>query len=125
MANPAENASSPPAMTPAQQLWQLWRQGQQPDVCGFLAAFAKATPDQVAAAVLVDQRERWLLGQRVLTEDYLRLYPHLNDDFEYVLELVYGEYLLCEERGESPDLDTYTRRFPAFAPRLKLQVDLH
>jgi tetratricopeptide (TPR) repeat protein len=114
-----------PPPTPAQRLWQLWRQGQRPDVRAFLAPAGELTAEQVAAALLVDQRERWRNGERVPAEAYLDLYPHRRDDFEFGLELVYGEYLLREECGESPDLEGYIRRFPAYADRLKIQVELH
>jgi WD40 repeat protein len=110
---------------PAQRLWQLWRQGQQPDVRTFLADAGQLPPAEVAAALLVDQRERWRLGERIRIEDYLRLYPHLCADDEYVLELIYGEFLLCEERREAPDLESYLQRFPEHAERLKQQVELH
>jgi hypothetical protein len=114
-----------PTATPAQRLWQLWRQGQHPNVRDFLAGAGGLPPAQVAAVLLVDQRERWQLGERVSAETYLQLYPHLRDDFEYGLELVYGEFLLAEDRGEAPDLDEYVRRFPDYAERLRLQVELH
>jgi serine/threonine protein kinase/predicted Zn-dependent protease len=82
-------------------------------------------PAQVAAVLLIDQRERWQRGDRRPAEAYLDLYPHFRDDFEFGLELVYGEYLLCAERGETPDLQAYCRRFPAYASRLQLQVEIH
>src|SRR5262245_42292668 len=115
----------PPRPTPAQQLWQLWRQGQQPDVGAFLAHAGDLEPAQVAAVLLVDQRERWRSGDRITAETYLQLVPHLREDFEYGLELVFGEFLLAEERGEAPNLEDYRRRFPLYAERLKLQVELH
>jgi serine/threonine-protein kinase len=111
--------------TPAHRLWQLWRHGQRPDLGAFLDSAGDLTPAERAAVLLVDQRERWQTGDRRPAEAYLEMYPHLRDDFEYALELVYGEYLLCEERGELADLADYCRRFPAHAARLKLQVDLH
>src|SRR3954451_10406262 len=114
-----------PEPTPAQRLWQLWRRGLRPDVRGFLAGCGVATPAEVAAALLVDQRERWALGERVPAEAYLRLFPGLSQNLEYALELIYGEYLLCEERGEAVDPEAYFRRFPAHTARLKLQLDLH
>src|SRR5438309_708043 len=101
------SVAAPPRATPAQVLWQLWRQGQGPAVQDFLAGMGSLTPAQSAAALLIDQRERWRLGDRRPAEAYLDLYPDLRDDFEYGLELIYGEYLLCEARGEAPDLAAY------------------
>jgi serine/threonine protein kinase/tetratricopeptide (TPR) repeat protein len=117
--------NEPPPPTPAQRLWQLWRQGQRPDVLAFLAGAGELTPAERAAALLVDQRERWQAGERRPAEAYLEMYPQLRGNFEYGLELVYGEYLLCEWLGESPNLDAYCGRFPEYARRLKLQVELH
>src|SRR5262245_27877983 len=88
-----------PPPTPAQRLWQLWRQGQRPDVLAFLAGAGELTPAERAAALLVDQHERWQAGERRPAEAYLEMYPQLRGNFEYGLELVYGEYLLCEGRG--------------------------
>jgi serine/threonine protein kinase len=41
------------------------------------------------------------------------------------LLLAYGELLLREELGESPDPEEYLRRFPAHAAALRLQFELH
>jgi serine/threonine protein kinase/tetratricopeptide (TPR) repeat protein len=125
-ANPSAGGDSLVA-GPAQRLWQLWRQGQQPDVLDFLARAAEPTPAEVAAALLVDQRERWRLGDRRLAEAYLELFPRLRGDFEYALELIYGEYLLRLEVGEPADRaeQELARRFPPFAERLALQAQLH
>src|SRR5262245_28555929 len=117
------DGAGPPA--PAQRLWQLWRQGKRPDVEAFLASAGDLTPPDRAAALLVDQRERWQVGERWPAEAYLEMYPHMRDDFEYALELIYGEYLLCEKQGENPDLEAYARRFPDYALRLRMQVHLH
>ncbi len=111
--------------SPARRLWQLWREGQQPDVCSFLSTVQALLPAEVAAVLLVDQRERWQLGERVPAEVYLELVPGLQADFEYAVELVYGEFLLCEQLGEAPPPEEYARRFPQLAERLLLQIELH
>jgi tetratricopeptide (TPR) repeat protein len=72
-----------------------------------------------------DQVKRWHAGQRVPAEAYLALYPRLESDGEAAFELIYGEYLLREELGESPQADEFRWRFPRFAPRLERQLDLH
>src|SRR6266852_3347836 len=106
-------AGSPaPGADPVQQLWLLWRQGQRADVQQYLHRAGPLTPPQVAAVLLVDQRERWLIGERLPAESYLPLYPALQADLEYGVELIYGEYLLREEQGEAPTLAEYLERFP-------------
>src|SRR5262249_19305830 len=52
-------------------------------------------------------------------------YPALGADPEAALELIYDEFLLREQRGESPALAEYQQRFPLYAARLRLQLLLH
>ena len=116
----ARAAESPDTRAdPAQQLWLLWRQGQRADVRDFLDRAGPLTPPQVAAVLLVDQRERWLSGERLPAEDYLPWYPTLRADLEYAVELIYGEFLLREELGEGPTPAEYLGRFPQYASRLR------
>src|SRR5262249_41693064 len=42
-----------------------------------------------------------------------------------LLDLIYSEVLLREERGECPRLEEYLQRFPQHAPSLQRQFDLH
>ena len=51
--------------------------------------------------------------------------PALRDQAEPVLELLYNEMLLSEERGEIPQLDDYLARFPQYANELRLQFEIH
>jgi hypothetical protein len=74
---------------------------------------------------LDEQRARWRGGERVPVEDYLERHPGLRDDPDGVLELLYGEILLREERGESPGLEEYQRRFPHLAAQLRDQFEVH
>jgi tetratricopeptide (TPR) repeat protein/tRNA A-37 threonylcarbamoyl transferase component Bud32 len=121
---PAPGPAPAAAADPARRLWQLWREGQRPDAGAFLREAGSLTAAQAAAVLRVDQRERWLAGERVPAEDYLRRFAELQADADYALDLVYGEYLLREELGEAPPADDYARRFPAFASQLRLQLEL-
>jgi serine/threonine-protein kinase len=107
---------------PAHQLWQLWHQGRPPEMPEFLAAHPDLPQTCRVAVLRVDQQERWLRGERVRAEDYLRCCPALPE--EYALDLVYSEFLLRERLGESPSLAEYAERFPQFAQRLRLQVEM-
>jgi WD40 repeat protein len=109
---------------PEEALSRLWRQGQRMDLGEFLTGFPGLGPAELVGVLRVDQRERWQVGERVPAEAYLRRYP-LEGETEAVVELVYGEYLLREELGEAPTLEEYRWRFPAFADRLRQQIDLH
>jgi serine/threonine-protein kinase len=121
-----DDLSPPPGDSPADpahQLWQLWRQGRPPEVPEFLAAHPDLPLTRCVGVLRVDQQERWLRGERVRAEDYLRRCPTLPE--EYALDLVYSEFLLRERLGESPSLAEYDERFPQFAQRLRLQVEMH
>jgi predicted ATPase len=106
-------------------LWRHWRQGEHPDVHAFLARFHPLAPTQLAATLRVDQRERWAIGQRVPATDYLRDFPALRDDPEAAIEVIFGEFLLRDRLGESPELCQYQREYPEYAAQLALQVELH
>jgi WD40 repeat protein/tetratricopeptide (TPR) repeat protein len=110
---------------PARRLWSRWRQGQQPRVQDFLAQAGIQDPGQILEVLLVDQAERFRLGQGVPAETYLAAFPTVRDDPEQAVDLIFAEYLLREERGEQPAPEDYLRRFPQHAGALKLQVELH
>jgi Protein kinase domain len=73
----------------------------------------------------VDQRERWLAGERVEVEAYLSAYSSVRADDEAVLDLVFGEILLRQELGEAPGSEEYLARFPERASLLRLQFEVH
>ncbi|MEO1614603.1 MAG: protein kinase [Planctomycetota bacterium] len=56
---------------------------------------------------------------------YLELVPELGDDSESVLEGIYSEWLILEERGESIALDGYLDAFPELADAIERQWQLH
>ncbi len=72
-----------------------------------------------------DHRRRWMEGDRVAIEDFFERNPRLCADSERALEFVYGEILLREELGESPDWEDYARRFPDLAERLTALLEVH
>ncbi len=83
------------------------------------------TGEEAARKVRADQRLCWQKGQRVRAEDYLRWAPHLGDDPEVLLDIVYAEFLLCEEYGDRPDPEQFVLRFPQFEAQLRRQFLLH
>ena len=99
-------------------------------------------PDQVESPALVfppegedraallrrDQRTRWLRGERLPVETYLRAENGIDGaipDAELSLLLIHGEFLLRQELGESPTIDEYLVRFPDHAERLKMADAFH
>ncbi len=121
---PAPEPAATLRLSPHRQLWQRWRNGERPDVHVFLASAGARAPAQLVAVLRVDQQERWHLAERVPAEEYLGPYPVLRagDD---AADLIYGEYLLREERGETPSLEEYVGRFQTFAAQLEKQFKLH
>jgi WD40 repeat protein len=65
-----------------------------------------------------DHRRPWLV------EDFLAQFPHLHEEPEAVLDLIYNEIILREEIGQRPQLDDYLARFPALSEPLKLQFEV-
>src|SRR5262245_50043274 len=94
---------------PARRLSRLWRQGLQPRVEDFLAQAGVSDPALVVTVLRVDQWERRRRGQWVPAESYLEAFPAVGADPERVLDVIFAEYLLREQLGESPTLDEYAR----------------
>jgi serine/threonine-protein kinase len=126
-------SDSPPTTTgvlssvsegPATQLSEMWRQAAAPDLNAFLDQAGTLGPEQLASVLCVDQRQRWLRGERPLVEDYLRLYSARHSEPEFALDLLFGEFRVRRLLGETPCLEDYQRRFPDLAEQLALQVKL-
>jgi serine/threonine-protein kinase len=109
----------------AEHLWQLWRQGQRPDLAVFLATTGPLSPAQLAAVLRVDQWQRWQTGERIQAEHYLRRFPGLRADAEAAVDVIFNEFLVRERLGERPDPDEHFRRFPEHAAVLRPQIELH
>jgi serine/threonine-protein kinase len=116
-----------PPPEPDQLLDDLWERGERPDVRSFLAGWRDRGLglEDVLAVLRVDQRRRWLSGQRVDVASYLCDTPGLRDNPEAFFELVYNELLIREELGERPDPREYAASFPELAERLRLQLEVH
>jgi serine/threonine-protein kinase len=82
------------------------------------------TPQDRFAALLVEQRQRWQRGERVPVEALLEKVPDLAGHVEAVLDLIYNEFLLREERGEVPPVAEYQQRFPHLAEQLRIQFEV-
>ena len=95
------------------------------DTAPELSGAVPMDPQELVDWLCTDQVKRWRAGQRVPAESYLARYPSVEESAESAVELIYGEFLLREEIGESPQLDEFQWRFPRFAARLTKQFDLH
>jgi serine/threonine protein kinase len=106
----------------ARRLWELWQQGERPALAEFLAGAGALDPVQLGAVVRVDQRQRWLMGEPVLTEQYLQAHPELGR--EGGLDVAYAEFVLRKELGLAMPRHAFLERFPQFATELRMQIDL-
>ncbi|MCA9117004.1 MAG: serine/threonine protein kinase, partial [Planctomycetaceae bacterium] len=70
----------------------------------------------------IEQRGRWLKGERVSAEKLLAEYPRIAEDFEATFDLIYNEYLIREELGEEVSAEDFCQRFPRFGERLQRQL---
>jgi serine/threonine-protein kinase len=111
--------------TTADQYRQLWHSQPSPNLEAFLAGLPVLTPDDLLDVIETDRAERWRRGERIKAERYLRDFPALRNDAELSLVIIYGEYYLRKEFGETPSLMEYVARFPAHARRLRDQVMWH
>ena len=69
--------------------------------------------------------DRWKDGQRLPAEFFLNRDPALAADGENAFELIYAEFIVREELGETPTLDEFSARFPEYTDQLRRQVQLH
>jgi WD40 repeat protein len=107
---------------PARQLIRLWHNGQMPDVGEFLGHFPALSPVAAIEVLVVDQRERWQVGEKVPVEAYRQRFGPLLARDDDLLDLVYHEFLLREALGDQPSPDEYADRFPHLAAQLRLQL---
>ena len=96
--------------------------GQPPDP----SPAPSSNPDAAGFAALIeDQRERWLGGTPIEVERYLERNPALRGHDETILDMIYNEVVLREQVGEAPRLEEYQRRFPRWATQLAMQFEVH
>src|SRR6516165_562829 len=123
--DPAPGVAS--AETVVSALEAIWDRGEQPNVRAFLTARGgpELALDHLLAVLRVDQRRRWLAGDRIDVRSYAREFSAVAADPEAFFGLLYHEILIREELGDRPDPGDYARAFPEFADRLRMQMEVH
>jgi serine/threonine protein kinase len=66
-----------------------------------------------------DQRQAWLDGRCTPVEDYLALYPRLQDSPDDLFAAILTELSLRRERQDIPRFEEYVQRFPHLEPQLR------
>jgi serine/threonine protein kinase/Leucine-rich repeat (LRR) protein len=74
--------------------------------------------------LVAELRRHWRAGESIQVESFLAQHPDVQADRESVLDLIFNEILLREERGEKPALEEYVRRFPALKSELAAQFEV-
>jgi WD40 repeat protein/predicted Ser/Thr protein kinase len=77
------------------------------------------TSDEWVDLACVDLIERWRAGQRIPAETYLEFHTAIA---ESSFEVIYSEFAVRTELGESPGEAEYSSRFPHLAARLHRQL---
>ena len=81
--------------------------------------------DQLKANVRREHWSSWLRGDSRPVEWYLEQHPEIAGDSDFLLDLLYDEIHVLEERGQSADEAEYCRRFPALAAPLHDLLEVH
>jgi serine/threonine protein kinase len=81
--------------------------------------------EELVDRLQLDQRARWLGGQRLAAEWYLDRYPALRLHAAGLVSLVFGEYCLREDLADGPEPDEFTDRFPSVAGELVRRLQVH
>jgi predicted Ser/Thr protein kinase len=90
----------------------------------FAAGLALLSADERAPQMWADQRLRWQNGERPTVEMYANKLPAPVGG-DVLLDLIYGEFVLRQEAGESPTVLEYQSRFPDLAAQIGRQLSLH
>jgi len=102
-----------------------WRSspGFRPDPREYLPDDPARRPAVLLALLRADLGLRWNTIEQCPIEWYRERYPEL--DGESIVALLYEEYSLREEAGESPRAAEYRARFPQFAESFQEVLEIH
>jgi WD40 repeat protein/serine/threonine protein kinase len=93
-------------------------QSDVPSVRTVIANAGRIDPGELSLLLRAHQQRAWRAGQPIFVEAYLKELSGWAADDPEVLELIWCEILLREERGEQPLLAEYELRFPKFGSQL-------
>ncbi len=71
-----------------------------------------------------DQFERWKRGECKSLDTYIAENPELRSNDRLLVDLIYSEFCLRQDLGESPQPAEYLGRYPHVAAELRSQFDL-
>jgi serine/threonine protein kinase/Tfp pilus assembly protein PilF len=121
-----EDASAPAAVRVVRQFEGEWRAavaGSRPDPLSYVPADAPSIPGAQLALLRADMALHREIGDKLTVEHYRERYRDLDTDT--LVAMVYEEFCLAEEAGESPDHSEFLERFPELAERLSRIFEIH
>jgi serine/threonine protein kinase len=80
-----------------------------------------ASPDSLVREVIA----RWREGERPDAQEFLRQHPQIRERKSLAIDLIYEEYCLRREHGETLVASTFMSRFPAYKQSLVRMLDVH
>lgn len=90
----------------------------------FLAELARLPETQWVPLLWEDQRRRWERQEYPTVEDYLRGLPK-SLPADMILDLVYGEYMVRMDAGETVTPEELSTRFPDQTAQVRRQLAFH
>jgi len=88
-------------------------------------AAGSGTIAALVGLVKMDLAGRFACGQKPNVTEYLDRFPELRNDEDRVLSLIYEEFCLREESGESPDADLFCGKYEPWRHSLESQLRYH
>ncbi len=104
---------------------KLWSNGGSPSLEQLLRLCEAMPIAKRTELLLLDQSMRWNANEPVTAEQYLELFPDIQNHSESAIDIVYSEYLVRERLGLNPVIDEYMERFPKYAFELQSQDTFH
>src|SRR5262245_29485913 len=83
---------------------------------------ARAADSQTLARACAELRRRLEAGEDCRSEEYFSNYPELASDVDCALQIAMTEFRGRRDRGQSPSLAEWCRRFPHLQPQLERQL---
>lgn len=124
-----EEASSPDALRLTRGYEEAWQRaelaGSRLDPAEFLSRLSadQEVPGARLAILRTDLSLRWDAGDRVGALWYLDRFPDLSEDC--LVALIYEEFCLLEEDGQTPETADFLARYSALAEPLRRVLDIH
>ena len=112
--------------SPVARLSALWLHGQAPDLRAFLAGAGHLSAGELTDVLCINQRERWLRGDRPEIEAYLRLHSSIHAGSESGIHRVvlpdHEQAVQCELAGELRRRDRQAAVVPVAVPDQSMEV---